>query len=60
MQDWLSGKINYHTARNISFAISRLVRDDKDLVKKRFYQPFSPLMASPHVNTIASGKQTLQ
>lgn len=37
MQNWLSGKINYHTARNISFAISRLVRDEKDLVKKRFY-----------------------
>lgn len=49
MQDWLDGKVNYHAARNLSFELNRQIREEKDLVKKRFYQTISQLLASPHV-----------
>ncbi|WP_369966151.1 putative immunity protein [Streptococcus ferus] len=60
MQNWLDGKVNFHPVRNASFALNRQIRDEKDRVRKRFYQTISQLLASSHVNTIASGKQTLQ
>ena len=49
MQDWLDGKVNDHPARNSSFALNRQIREEKDRVKKRFYQTISQLLASPHV-----------
>ena len=49
MQDWLDGKVNFHPARNASFALNRQIRDEKDRVRKRFYQTISQLLASPHV-----------
>ena len=49
MQDWLYGKFNVHPSRNASFALNRQIRDEKDRVRKRFYQTISQLLASPHV-----------
>ncbi len=49
MQDWLDGKVNFHPAGNASFALNRRIRDEKDRVRKRFYQTISQLLASPHV-----------
>lgn len=49
MKDWLDDKVNYHPARNSSFALNRQIRDEKDRVRKRFYQTISQLLASPHV-----------
>lgn len=48
MQNWLDGKVNFHPVRNASFALNRQIRDEKDRVRKRFYQTISQLLASPH------------
>ena len=34
MQDWLDGKVNFHPARNASFALNRQIRGEKNRVKK--------------------------
>lgn len=49
MEAWLDDKVNYQPARNASFALNRQIRDEKDRVRKRFYQTISQLLASPHV-----------
>jgi hypothetical protein len=49
MQKWLDGKTHYHEARNLSFEISRIARDEKDVVKVRFLRTMAQIAASPHV-----------
>lgn len=49
MKKWLNGKVNYHEARNLSFEISRIARDEKDLIKVRFLRTMAQIAASPHV-----------
>ena len=49
MKKWMEGKANYHEARNLSFAISRMARDEKDVIKVRFLRTMAQIAASPHV-----------
>lgn len=49
MKKWMDGKVNYHEARNLSLEISRIARDEKDLVKVRFLRTMAQIAASPHV-----------
>lgn len=49
MQEWLNGTTNYHKARNLSFAISRTARDEKDSIKIKFLRTMAQIAASPHV-----------
>jgi hypothetical protein len=49
MNKWLDGKVNYHEARNLSLQISRIARDEKDIVKVRFLRTIAQIAASPHV-----------
>jgi hypothetical protein len=49
MKKWIDGKINYHEARNLSFEISRIARDENDLIKVRFLRTMAQIAASPHV-----------
>jgi len=49
MNKWLEGKVNYHEARNLSLQISRIARDEKDIVKVRFLRTMAQIAASPHV-----------
>lgn len=49
MKKWIDGKVNYHEARNLSFEISRIARDEKDLIKVKFLRTMSQIAASPHV-----------
>lgn len=49
MKRWLDGKVNYHEARNLSLQISRIARDEKDIVKVRFLRTIAQIAASPHV-----------
>ena len=49
MKKWIDGKVNYHEARNLSFEISRIARDEKDLIKVRFLRTMAQIAASPHV-----------
>ena len=49
MKKWIDGKVNYHEARNLSFEISRIARDENDLIKVRFLRTMAQIAASPHV-----------
>jgi len=49
MNKWLDGKVNYHEARNLSLQISRIARDEKDIVKVRFLRTIAQIATSPHV-----------
>lgn len=49
MKRWLDGKVNYHEARNLSLQISRIARDEKDIIKVRFLRTIAQIAASPHV-----------
>lgn len=49
IQKWIDGKVNYHEARNLSFQIGRLAREEKDLVKQRFLRTMAQVAAVPHV-----------
>ena len=49
MKKWIEGKVNYHEARNLSFEISRIAREEKDLIKVRFHRTMAQIAASPHV-----------
>jgi hypothetical protein len=46
---WMNGEVNYHEARNLSLQISRIARDEKDIVKVRFLRTMAQIAASPHV-----------
>jgi hypothetical protein len=49
MQKWIDGKVNYHEARNMSFEIGRLAKNEADPIKARFYRTMAQVAASPHV-----------
>ena len=49
MKRWLDGKVNYHEARNLSLQISRIARDEKDIVKVRFLRTIAQIAASPQI-----------
>jgi hypothetical protein len=49
MKKWIDGTVNYHDARNLSFEISRIAKDEKDLIKVRFLRTMAQIAASPHV-----------
>jgi hypothetical protein len=49
MQKWIDGKVNYHEARNLSFEIGRLAKNENDPVKARFFRTMAQIAASPHV-----------
>jgi hypothetical protein len=46
---WMNGEVNYHEARNLSLQISRIARDEKDIMKVRFLRTMAQIAASPHV-----------
>lgn len=48
MKEWLEKKTNYHKARNISFQIGRLAKEETDIVTIRFYRTMAQITASPH------------
>ncbi|MFJ1261180.1 putative immunity protein [Capnocytophaga canis] len=48
MKEWLDGKTNYHKARNISFQISRLAKEESDVAKVKFYRTMAQIAASTH------------
>lgn len=48
MEKWLKGETNYHPARNLSFQISRLAKEQPDPVKVKFYRTMAQIAASPH------------
>ena len=50
IQRWLNGKTNYHEARNISFrSLYENAREEKDMVKQRFYRTMAQIACIPHV-----------
>lgn len=49
IQKWIDGKVNYHEARNLSFQMGRLAREEKDTVKQRFLRTMAQVAAVPHV-----------
>ncbi len=49
MQKWIDGEVNYHEARNLSFEIGRLARNETDQIRTRFYRTMAQVAASPHV-----------
>jgi hypothetical protein len=49
MQRWIEVKTNYNEARNLSFEIGRLAREEKDKLRARFFRTMAQIAASPHV-----------
>ncbi|MGT2895858.1 putative immunity protein [Streptococcus entericus] len=48
LKKWLNGETNYHSARNLSFQISRLAKDKTDPAQVKFYRTMAQIAASPH------------
>ena len=49
MQKWIDDKVNYHEARNLSFEIGRLAKNENDHIKARYFRTMAQIAASPHV-----------
>ena len=49
MQEQLDGKTNYHKARNLSFVVIRLIKEEENPVKIKFYRTMVQILVSPHV-----------
>jgi hypothetical protein len=49
MQKWIDGEVNYHEARNLSFEIGRLAKNEKDQIRAMFFRTMAQVAASPHV-----------
>jgi hypothetical protein len=50
VQKWIDGKVNYHAARNISFAhLYKNARGETDEIKKKFYKTIAQISCIPHV-----------
>lgn len=48
MEKWLAGETNYHPARNLSFQISRLAKEQPDPIQVKFYHTMAQIAACPH------------
>jgi hypothetical protein len=54
VQRWIDGKTNYHEARNIAFVhLYKDVREEQELIKKKFYKTIAQISCIPHVKAHA-------
>ncbi len=49
IQRWINKKVNYHEARNIGIAISRLAKNETDIIKVKFLRTMAQIAGVPHV-----------
>ncbi len=49
MAEWLEWRVNYNPARNKSIELSRIAKNEKDIVVVKFYRTIAQLLACPHV-----------